>query len=267
MKLILTDDEQSALHELPHLPFRLYFALKRRVDLATGLVGGRYGVSYQALAEDTYVAPEPGIAALRASRWAIDRAAQWLIKRGLVEKAADLRSNRDQRLLIFKLPMQQLSTFVRNKPAPKPHLKPHRVPHRGNPQEPAQGSPSKAALHPERTFANVAANDGGDIAESRAAEKLTWLDGFPQGYPPSDQGQILQVAYANHLDADQVKRLLDELCRAERKAPVRSRPALFTTFVKQLKRGTFFGDQPHRSYGTPLSEDELSMINEGGIAP
>lgn len=268
MKYVTTEEEQMLLRDLHPLPRIIYHdSLKRRYDLNTGLVGGLHGISYQAIAEDIYGAPQPGIAAYRPSRWALDRAVHHLIQRGLVYKKPDLRSNRDQRLLIFSLPKAPRPLLVSEKPARKPHQNPHRPAHRGDPQKPAHGYPPKAALHPESTFATVAANTGGDIATSGAAEKLTWQTTFPQGYSQEEQRQILQVSDKNHLDADAVRLLLDELTGAEKKAkaPIRVRAAFFSTLVRQWKAQTFFGNQARqeRASGTPLSESELSYSNEG----
>ena len=114
----------------------------------------------------------------------------------------------------------------------------------------------------------VAALSGGDIATSGKAQNLAWMDTYPQAYSQADRTAILQVAYEKHLDADQVQLLLDELSGIEKKALVRKRPALFFTLVKQMNKGTFFGNraEEERSYGTPLSPEELSFQNEGGRA-
>lgn len=270
MKTITQQEEREALRDLPLLPRVIYHeSLKPRVDLSTGLVGGRFGLSYQAVAEDVYVAPAPGIAAVKASRWTIARAIEWLVKRGLVAHVGNARSNRDQRLLILSLPMQTLTHFAQNKAAPKPHLKPHTVSHRENPQKAARHPPRKAALHPLSSIATVAANGGGDGDTTGVVDKLDWQPTYPQSYSQRDRRAILKVASTNKLGAKAVREILDEIEQRAFKGAVQNKTGLFVHIVtKQLKRGTYFGKgaQEYRSNGSPLTEEEARMLNEGGRA-
>ncbi|QLI80809.1 hypothetical protein HZU75_04285 [Chitinibacter fontanus] len=59
-RYMINDAESDALAGLAHIPFRLYHALRKRMDFKTGRVGERPKVSYQALREDLYVEPGQG---------------------------------------------------------------------------------------------------------------------------------------------------------------------------------------------------------------
>ncbi|AOY00115.1 hypothetical protein [Jeongeupia sp. USM3] len=97
----INDDEWGALQGLPHLAFRLYVCLRRRMDFRTGTVGVRPRVNWQGLAEDCYVEPAAGRSAAECgapSLAALRNAAKWLVRAGLlVGRSVD-------RHLIFEFP-------------------------------------------------------------------------------------------------------------------------------------------------------------------
>ncbi|WP_410498134.1 hypothetical protein [Chitinibacter sp. S2-10] len=86
-RYMINDVESDALAGLAHIPFRLYHALRKRMDFRTGRVGERPKVSYQALREDLYIEPcqgrtgdESGSPSVEALRHAL----RILIRVGLV---------------------------------------------------------------------------------------------------------------------------------------------------------------------------------------
>lgn len=257
--ILLTEAELVSFMGLPHVSRSLYVALRARMDFATGIVGAPHLVSWQALREDLYEEHRPGVRARSLTRWALLRAAQWLVRAGLVE----MRSNPAQHQLVFHLPKAATRSHVRNQTAPIPHVKPHASAHRGKPQEPARHPPPEAAPHRRSVLPPVARNAGGDIATSG---RVAWPASYPQGYPEADRAAIVEVTRKNRLDAATVQRLLDELVHREGKAPVRTRPGLFVAMVKQLRSGTFYGQgaEAERQGGEPLSEEEAAWLNEGG---
>lgn len=261
--VILTEEELDALAGLPHPCIVLYIALRRRMDGATGIVGAPHLVSWQALKEAVYVEPRPGVGCYSPTRWTLLRLAQWLVKAGL----AEMRSNAAQHQLIVHLKKAPVRSLVQKEPARNPHQNPHVRFHRGNPQEPARHPPPKAAPHLSSILPNVAAFIGGDGDTAAGPKPIEWQATYPQGYSQAERASILKVAQEKALDADTVQLLLDELCGREKKGAIRNRPAFFFTLAKQFKAGTFFGKQAaiERSYGTPLSPEEINFQNEGGM--
>lgn len=60
-RLLINEHELDALDGLPHLAVTLYLkAIRPYMDYATGITGWKRGISYQSIAEQLYVEPEPG---------------------------------------------------------------------------------------------------------------------------------------------------------------------------------------------------------------
>jgi hypothetical protein len=98
MRIALNDDEWQAMQGLPDRCVRLYLVLRRRMDFASGRVGERPRISYQALAEELYVEPgqgkrDAGSPTLGCLRWTVKRLAE----------AALLRTIPAERQLVFEL--------------------------------------------------------------------------------------------------------------------------------------------------------------------
>lgn len=97
MKVLLNEQEQRALDGLPLLAFCLYVkALKPRLDIATGTIGIKPRISWQALGEWLYVEPHSGVKSGSPSKQQLRRALLWLQKAGLVEQISKKRQ------LVFK---------------------------------------------------------------------------------------------------------------------------------------------------------------------
>ncbi|WP_051534693.1 hypothetical protein [Deefgea rivuli] len=99
-RFFINDDEWQALMGLPHMPHRLYVALRRRMDFRTGTVGARPKISYQALREDLYIEPCQGRAANESGSPKLE-ALRHAVK--LLERAGLLRVVPADRQLIFSL--------------------------------------------------------------------------------------------------------------------------------------------------------------------
>lgn len=86
----LNDAELDALSGLGHAAFRLYVAaIRPRMDYATGTVGKRVRISWQALKEWMYVEPRSGVAAVTHNESMVRRLAKQLVKHGLLREIGD----------------------------------------------------------------------------------------------------------------------------------------------------------------------------------
>lgn len=259
--VLLSEMELTSLHGLPHLAVVLYLSLRKRMDLRSGIVGAPHLVSWQALREDTYEEYRPGQRSSAGSRWTLLRAAHWLERVGLVE----MRSSSAQRQLVFFLPQARLLSFAQNQTAPIPHTIPHGVSNRENPQNPAHGVPGNPAHHRGSVLPTPAPSIRSPKRSTAAhpAPKLS----FPQSYTQEDRAALIEVTRKNRLSAEVAQLLMDELIHREKRAPVRSRAAMFAALCKQHAAGTFKGKgaEVTRSGGRPLSEEETEMLNEGGM--
>ena len=85
MDFLITDDELSALCGLPHIQQMAYLrGIRPYMDLKTGLVGIKRGISYQSIAEQLYVEAHQGIKSVSYSRTQIRRALPGLERAGLI---------------------------------------------------------------------------------------------------------------------------------------------------------------------------------------
>lgn len=112
MAILLNDDELFAMRGLPHAAFCLYVAIRQAMDMATGMVGIRSMISWQALRESLYIEPGPnrqesGSIHLEKVR----RLGALLEREGLVK----ICSNSSNRQLIFKCIKASHDKSVQNK--------------------------------------------------------------------------------------------------------------------------------------------------------
>ncbi len=85
MDFLITNEELSALCGLPHIQQMAYLrAIRPYMDLKTGLVGIKRGISYQSIAEQLYVEAHQGIKSVSYSRTQIRRALPGLERAGLI---------------------------------------------------------------------------------------------------------------------------------------------------------------------------------------
>lgn len=102
--------ELDALSELPLLARCLYvFAIKPRMDIATGMVGINPKISWQALGEWLYIAPHPGVKGGVPSKGQLRRAA-WQLEKNRLIKMLSL-----EKQLIFECPLVRRGYSVQNK--------------------------------------------------------------------------------------------------------------------------------------------------------
>src|SRR5262245_40759281 len=108
--IVLTHAELAALDGLP-LPVRcLYaFGIRPRKDFATGRVGDKPRISWQALKESLYVEPHPGRKTRTFSIQQVRRMAPWLVKAGLVKILSSKMH------LIFFLPLAKRDPSAQEK--------------------------------------------------------------------------------------------------------------------------------------------------------
>lgn len=117
MKISLNDHELGALFGLPHAVICLYvMAIRPRMNYATGTVGIKPFISWQALTEWVYVEPVPGVPIRQLSIEAVRRAAWRLRAAGLLRIA----SNVCNRQLIFECLLADRDSSVKNQADRRP---------------------------------------------------------------------------------------------------------------------------------------------------
>ncbi|CEG58256.1 TPA: hypothetical protein F7001_02540 [Legionella pneumophila] len=85
MDFLINDKELAALCGLPHLQQLAYLrGIRPYMDVKTGLVGIKRGISYQSIAEQLYIEPHQGIKSESYSRMQIRRALSALGRMGLI---------------------------------------------------------------------------------------------------------------------------------------------------------------------------------------
>ncbi len=260
--IVLTEREQDILAGQPPLAFRLYIALLARRDFSTGLVGVRYGVSWQALLEDLYVEPHSGPVTRAPGREAVRRAAAWLARCGLVR----MRSDVEERRLVFRLPYAYRPKLARNHPDRNPTDQPDRgapleTPHATRPTEATATRQSS-----EVSVINKAAAQLSSTARLRAAAAAL----LPKWLTELQRIGIVRTAERAELTIDELGVLVAELEGKRRTGTLRSPVKFFFSTARQLRAGEFHGDLAARALGggRPLSALEIFELgrrtNQGG---
>lgn len=113
--IYLSVDEMQKLYGLPSLAQRLYvFGIRPAMNYETGLSGSASKISWHGLAREIRIEPAPGIKEELPSKQQVRRAAQHLVKSGLVSECSEgLR-------LVFKCNLARLSSHVQIKADTKP---------------------------------------------------------------------------------------------------------------------------------------------------
>ena len=82
---VINDHELAALCGLPHIQQLAYLrGVRPYMDVKTGLVGIKRGISYQSIAEQLYIEPHQGIKSESYSRAQVRRALSGLERAGLI---------------------------------------------------------------------------------------------------------------------------------------------------------------------------------------
>lgn len=110
MDFLINDKELAALCGLPHFQQLAYLrGIRPYMDVKTGLVGIKRGISYQSIAEQLYIEPHQGIKSESYSRMQIRRALSALVRVGLITpKSEGLK-------LILKCELATMGYSVQNK--------------------------------------------------------------------------------------------------------------------------------------------------------
>lgn len=115
MDFVISDNELAALCGLPHTQQLAYLrGIRPYMDVHTGLVGIKRGISYQSIAEQLYVEAHQGIKSESYSRAQVRRALSGLERAGLIQ----LQSHEMKLILKCKLASRPYS--VQNKAVTKP---------------------------------------------------------------------------------------------------------------------------------------------------
>ena len=114
MEFLINDDELNALCGLPHMQQLAYLrGIRPYMDVMTGLVGIKRGISYQSIAEQLYVEPHQGFKTETCSRMQVRRSLSALERAGLIiSQSQPLK-------LILKCELATRGFSVQNKVDPK----------------------------------------------------------------------------------------------------------------------------------------------------
>lgn len=260
--VLLTEAELDALAGLPHLAIAIYIALRKRMDLATSLVGARVGVSWQAIVEDVYIEPHRGRAARAPGREAVRRGVQWL-----VPELVQMRSRAEEARLIFFLPKGRALSFAQRKTDRKPTGYPDRVATEGESTDNRQGAKREnrqtSKVKVIHTAAAAAAASGTEkVGPAAAADDFL----FPKGTTSGQREAIARMFVSRGINAEGGQLVLDELAGIMRARQVHNPAALASSIADQFLRGELYAvhAERERGGGRPLSPEELRFIDEGG---
>lgn len=115
MDFIINENELGALDGLPHIQQLIYLrGIRPYMDVKTGLVGLKRGISYQSIAEQLYIEPHQGIKSESCSRAQVRRALSALERTGILTlESQGLK-------LILKCELATRDFSVQNKVITKP---------------------------------------------------------------------------------------------------------------------------------------------------
>jgi hypothetical protein len=110
MDFVISKNELAALYGLPHNQQLAYLiGIRPYMDVKTGLVGIKRGISYKSIAEQLYIEPHPGVKSETCSRMQVRRALSALERAGLI-------TSQSQGLkLILKCELASMGYSVQNK--------------------------------------------------------------------------------------------------------------------------------------------------------
>ena len=90
MDFLINDDELEALCGLPHMQQLVYLrGIRPYMDVKTGIVGIKRGISYQSIAEQLYIEPHQGIKSGSCSRMQVRRALSALERIGIISSKTE----------------------------------------------------------------------------------------------------------------------------------------------------------------------------------
>jgi len=249
-----TAAEVDLMYGLPLIAQCLFFAIHLRMDYKTGKVGVRPEVSWYALAEALYTEGGPGMRGGSPSVQVVRRAAQWLVKAGLVE----MHSNEAQRKLVFFLPLAKRDFFVLNKADSKPTDVADRPLQRGNYPKADRPQRVKADTHPKSDIYN---HHHGSALQENAVDKLLVSHSLRE-YEP----QLLNlVRLAPNLNG-QAQAALDELAGAAEKGAIRKGVVpYFVGILRKIERGTFSISKLAQNRARSQTGSLEAILSLGGV--
>ena len=115
MDFVITENELAALSSLPHIQQLAYLrGIRPYMDMKTGVVGIKRGISLQSIAEQLYTEPHQGIKSVSYSRAQVRRALAGLERAGVISlQSEDMK-------LILSCPLASRDFSVQNKAVTKP---------------------------------------------------------------------------------------------------------------------------------------------------
>lgn len=240
LRILLNDRELGALYGLPYAVICLYvMAIRPRMDYATGMLGIRPLISWQALTEWLYIEPRPGIKGGGPSRWAVMRQARQLEAAGLVRIASSIANSQ----LIFECKLADRAKLAPNKAATKPQAKAatpsgadlHRGRRARQDEKAATGESGKAAIHP----GTGSSNDRYHNLEGTYTGVI-----WPTGLNPIERSAVAALLKKNKIN-EKAQILLDELAGAMQQKPVSNKVAYASALCRAMQRGEFTPEKAH----------------------
>ena len=238
----LNSEEIGLLHAARWELIALYLKLRCRMDFRTGLVGSSVRVSYQALREDMYQQPEPGVSGLGSvSRDQIKRWIQSLARIGLLE----IRSIGRQ--LILLLTTADYGDTLRKAPVHS-HCVPKQAatkPHQGrSTDESKKSSPNNqladSKSKPESTPSTQAAlHLESGILDNQPP--TTPLELAQLHYPAGllEKQRLLAIKYLSGLPLEQAQAVLDELAAALARNKLQNPLGYLRVLAEKARQGRF----------------------------
>lgn len=124
MDFLINSEELAVLGGLPHIQQLTYLrGIRPYMDVKTGLVGVKRGISHQSISEQLYVEPHQGIKSQSFSRDQVRRAVSGLVRAGIIEMQSEGMQ------LILKCNLASRYFSVQNKAAINPPQKATINPH------------------------------------------------------------------------------------------------------------------------------------------
>lgn len=245
MAISLNDRELEALQGLPMMQVCLYvMGIRPRMDFATGSVGIKRRISWQALSEALYIEPHPGIKSGSPDKSAIRRAAEGLERAGLIRNLSQRR--KDDRQLIFDCVLANTDKNTPKKADTKPtHQADTLEPAPVLASEPSADTPKKAKAdkHPASdslldTSPHIQPNQMGGAG-------VEFADNIPNPQRPAIEGYLLAVKTKG-----QRQIMLDDLIgyisqQRAKGTPVKNPAGIMRRMVERWKAGEYQPELAH----------------------
>lgn len=247
MAILLNDAELMAMRGIPHAAMCLYIAIRQCMDMATGMVGLKSMVSWQAFRESLYVEPSQGRTDSGSPHEStLRRLAAQLESAGLLKNCTNIGN----RQLIFKCLLACHDKSAQNKLDRHPDRQNARVyPINSRTYKSRNEEPDRHPdTHPSLDIYSVYKLSSSERVKREtddddANTEIQTPTPAPLIYPPrtEDWQQRMQTMLQNIPPAD-AQMMLDELAGQMRAGKVSKPLGYFSKMVQNYLRGDFRGE-------------------------